>query len=51
MIGKLLGHEQVQTTARYALLADGPVHVGGARTAAGIIAAFAALNGAPNRDE
>jgi site-specific recombinase XerD len=25
MIGKLLGHTQVQTTARYAHLASGPV--------------------------
>jgi site-specific recombinase XerD len=25
MIGKLLGHTQVQTTARYAHLANGPV--------------------------
>ncbi|OUR77588.1 integrase [Alphaproteobacteria bacterium 46_93_T64] len=26
MIGKLLGHQQVQTTARYAHLADDPIH-------------------------
>jgi site-specific recombinase XerD len=30
MIGKLLGHTQVQTTARYAHLADDPI-----KTAAG----------------
>jgi integrase len=39
MIGKLLGHKQVQTTARYAHLADDPVHaaagrIGGASAAA-----------------
>jgi integrase len=27
MIGKLLGHTQVQTTARYAHLADGPIRI------------------------
>lgn len=31
MIGKLLGHKQVQTTARYAHLADDPVHAAAAR--------------------
>ncbi|WP_068080586.1 tyrosine-type recombinase/integrase [Polycladidibacter stylochi] len=31
MIGKLLGHSQVQTTARYAHLADDPVHMAAAR--------------------
>ncbi len=31
MIGKLLGHTQVQTTARYAHLAAEPVKIGGER--------------------
>jgi len=31
MIGKLLGHSQVQTTARYAHLADDPIHSAAAR--------------------
>jgi site-specific recombinase XerD len=31
MIGKLLGHTQVQTTARYAHLANGPVTVAAGR--------------------
>ena len=36
MIGKLLGHAQVQTTARYAHLADGPVKVAANRIASRI---------------
>ena len=31
MIGKLLGHTQVQTTARYAHLANEPVKASGSR--------------------
>lgn len=38
MIGKLLGHTQVQTTARYAHLADNPVHAAAARISLGIAA-------------
>ena len=33
MIGKLLGHSQVQTTARYAHLADAPVKTAADRIA------------------
>ena len=33
MIGKLLGHSQVQTTARYAHLADDPVKAAADRIA------------------
>ena len=33
MIGKLLGHSQVQTTARYAHLADDPVKAAANRIA------------------
>ena len=33
MIGKLLGHSQVQTTARYAHLADDPVKTAANRIA------------------
>ena len=33
MIGKRLGHSQIQTTARYAHLARNSVKVAGARTA------------------
>ena len=38
MIGKLLGHTQVQTTARYAHLADDPVHAAANRIASRISA-------------
>ena len=36
MIGKLLGHSQVETTARYAHLARDSVHEAAARIADGI---------------
>ncbi|MDK9721941.1 MAG: site-specific integrase [Rhodospirillales bacterium] len=36
MIGKLLGHSQVQTTARYAHLADDPVQAAASRISRGI---------------
>ncbi len=36
MIGKLLGHSQPQTTARYAHLADDPVHAAAARISDGL---------------
>ena len=36
MIGKLLGHSQVQTTARYAHLADDPVKAAADRIASRI---------------
>lgn len=36
MIGKLLGHSQVQTTARYAHLADDPVLAAAARVSSGL---------------
>ena len=35
MIGKLLGHTQVQTTARYARLADDPLKAAASRIASG----------------
>lgn len=38
MIGKLLGHSQVQTTARYAHLADDPVHSAAERISQSIAA-------------
>jgi integrase len=41
MIGKLLGHKQVQTTARYAHLADDPVHAAAGRIGGAIAAAIA----------
>ena len=40
MIGKLLGHTQIQTTARYAHLARDSVKVSAARVAASIGADF-----------
>lgn len=40
MIGKLLGHTQVQTTARYAHLADDPVRISANRIDAEIARAF-----------
>jgi integrase len=40
MIGKLLGHSSVQTTARYAHLADDPVRRAADRTASGIAKAL-----------
>ena len=40
MIGKLLGHTQVQTTARYAHLAADPVKVAGERVAQSIASAL-----------
>jgi hypothetical protein len=36
MIGKLLGHSQVQTTARYAHLADDPVKLSAERISGAI---------------
>ena len=36
MIGKMLGHSQVQTTARYAHLATDPVRQAAADVSAGI---------------
>ena len=36
MIGKLLGHTKIQTTARYAHLARDSIHVSAARVAASI---------------
>jgi integrase len=41
MIGKLLGHKQVQTTARYAHLADAPVHAAAGRIGGAIAVAIA----------
>ncbi|MCJ9430755.1 tyrosine-type recombinase/integrase [Kordiimonas marina] len=41
MIGKLLGHSQVQTTARYAHLADAPMHEAADRVSEAISAALA----------
>jgi site-specific recombinase XerD len=41
MIGKLLGHTQVQTTARYAHLADEPIEVAAARVSSTVAAALA----------
>ena len=46
MIGKLLGHTQVQTTARYAHLSDDPVKAAANRIASRI-AVLAELNGPP----
>ncbi|MBL4802837.1 MAG: tyrosine-type recombinase/integrase [Emcibacter sp.] len=40
MIGKLLGHTQVQTTARYAHLADDPVHKAAERVSGAIAEAL-----------
>lgn len=40
MIGKLLGHKQVQNTARYAHLADDPVHAAATRVGGAIAAAI-----------
>jgi integrase len=40
MIGKLLGHKQVQTTARYAHLADDPVHAAAGRVGGAIALAI-----------
>lgn len=40
MIGKLLGHTQVQTTARYAHLADNPVKEAATRIAGRLAAAL-----------
>lgn len=40
MIGKLLGHSQVQTTARYAHLADDPVHSAAERVSSSIAQAL-----------
>jgi site-specific recombinase XerD len=50
MIGKLLGHGQVQTTARYAHLADDPVKAAVARISSEI---GRLMNGekAPNAQE
>jgi len=41
MIGKILGHTQVQTTARYAHLASEPVREGADQGAASIAVALA----------
>ena len=42
MIGKLLGHSQIQTTARYAHLANGPIKLAADRIADGILMSAAA---------
>jgi integrase len=47
MIGKLLGHRQVQTTARYAHLADDPVHAAAARVGGVIAAAIGGRDALP----
>jgi hypothetical protein len=47
MIGALLGHSNVQTTARYAHLADDPVRIA-ARNIANSIAAAMRRKPAPN---
>ena len=47
MVGKLLGHSQVQTTARYAHLAPNPVRATANRVAATIAAAMAAEDAPP----
>ena len=36
MIGKLLGHKQIESTARYAHLADDSVHASAERIAASL---------------
>ncbi|MCZ8158655.1 MAG: site-specific integrase [Rhizobiaceae bacterium] len=45
MIGKLLGHSQAQTTARYAHLADDPVRAAAERAAGVIAGAMAGASG------
>jgi len=47
MIGKLLGHTQVQTTARYAHLAADPVQAAAEQVTSSIASV---LNGDPGRD-
>jgi site-specific recombinase XerD len=41
MIGKLLGHTQVQTTARYAHLADQPIKIAADQVSSTLAAALA----------
>ena len=49
MIGKLLGHTQVQTTARYAHLANDPVKTAAGRVSDTIGAAMLGRKSSPKR--